>query len=107
MKTLFGATHLIEAAAAPVTGAHFLADAVTRTFQAVIKPATQGGQATATVIIEVSNIDDADTFQELGKLELNTATGAKSLGFASSAPWRYVRARVTATTGVVDVVAGV
>jgi len=66
------------------------------TFQAVANGSS--GAYTATVTIKVSN--DNTNWLTLGTITLSgTATTASSDGFASDAPWAYVRADVASFTG--------
>ncbi len=63
------------------------------TFQATISGT---GAVTATVLIQVSN--DASNWITLGTITLSGTTSATD-GFASSAPWAYVRSNCTAISG--------
>jgi hypothetical protein len=65
------------------------------TFQAVL---TGTGALTATVVIEGSNDGTNWVATALGTISLS-GNDAVSDGFANDAPWKYVRARVTAITG--------
>jgi hypothetical protein len=74
-----------------------------RTFQASI---VGSGSVSATVPILVSN--DGSNFLTLGTISLSGTTSATD-GFASDAPWAFVRADVTAISGTsatVNVVMG-
>lgn len=64
-----------------------------RTYQATV---VGTGTVTATVIIEGTN--DQITYLPIGTITL-TGTTSNSDGFASSAPWASVRARITAISG--------
>ena len=64
-----------------------------RTFQATV---TGTGTVSATVVIEGSN--DNSNFLEIGTIVLS-GTASDSDGFASNAPWAYVRARCSAISG--------
>ena len=76
-------------------------------FQAVANGSS--GAFTATVKVMVSN--DNTNWETLGTIALSgTATTADSDGFASDAPWAYVRADVSSFTGtgaICDVSMGV
>lgn len=63
------------------------------TFQGIV---TGTGAVTATVLIQCSN--DGTNWLTLGTLTLSGTTTATD-GFASAAPWAFVRANVTARTG--------
>jgi len=67
------------------------------TFQAY--GATSGGIGAATVVIEGSNVDDPNTFVSLGTLTLTLGTTTTAAGLATTAPWKFVRANVTAISG--------
>ena len=64
-----------------------------RAFQAVVSGT---GAVSATVVVEVSN-NNID-FLTLGTLTLSGTTRAFD-GFASAAPWRFIRGNVTAISG--------
>jgi hypothetical protein len=81
-----------------VTGAGTLLykDSPNATFQAVV---TGTGTVTATVTIEYSN-DGVNVLTTVGGTITLTGTTTASDGFTSSnAPWKYVRANVTAISG--------
>ncbi len=63
---------------------------------------TTAGAGAATVVIEVSNVEvpsvDGDWIVA-GTVTLTLSTTRTSDGFAMAAPWRNVRARVTAISG--------
>lgn len=56
------------------------------------------GAVTATVVLEASNDGKYWLATPLGTITLS-GNGAASDGFTSDAPWKFVRARVTALTG--------
>lgn len=85
--------HLLRNVAAVSTGASVENNGAHRTFQAIVDGT---GAVSATVLVEVSN-NNVD-FLTLGTITLS-GTDRSSDGFASSAPWRFVRGRVTAITG--------
>jgi hypothetical protein len=68
-----------------------------RTWQA--SGQTSSGSGAATIVIEVSNVDEADTFMELGTITLVLGTTDTADGFTTCAPWVYARARVSAISG--------
>jgi len=71
-----------------------------RTFQAY--GATSASTGAATIVIEVSNIEkpatDADWITA-GTITLTLGVTRTSDGFATNAPWRNVRARISAISG--------
>ena len=66
-----------------------------RTFQA--DGTTSAGAGAATILIQVSN--DNSNWITMGTITLTLATTSSSDGFTSDAPWRYVRANVSAISG--------
>lgn len=68
------------------------------TFQAIINGT---GAITATVIIDCSNDGINACTTVLNTITLSGTT-ATSDGFATTASWKYVRARVTAVTGTIS-----
>jgi len=66
------------------------------TFQAV--GATTAGAGSATVVIEVSN--DGTNWITAGTITMTLATAAATDGFAAQAAWSYVRARISAISGI-------
>lgn len=84
---------LLAAAIATGAGAGFQPSEKKRTFQAVV---TGTGAVSATVLIQVSN--DGTNWEELATIAL-AGTTSDSAGFASDAPWAYVRANVTTISG--------
>lgn len=71
-----------------------------RTFQAY--GATSASTGSATIVIEVSNIEhpatDADWITA-GTITLTLGVTRTSNGFTTNAPWRNVRARISAISG--------
>jgi hypothetical protein len=65
------------------------------TFQAIV---VGTGAVSATVIIDCSNDGVNWNTTPLGTITLSGTT-ANADGFTTNAPWKYVRARVTAITG--------
>lgn len=70
-------------------------DSPNTTFQAII---IGTGAVTATVVIDASNDGVNWVSTVLGTITLS-GTNSASDGFTTNAPWKYVRARVTALTG--------
>lgn len=73
-----------------------------RTFQAI--GVTSAGAGSATIIIEASNKASPATgtnvdWTTLGTITLTLSTTQTNDGFVSQAPWRHVRARVSAISG--------
>jgi hypothetical protein len=85
-KLLDAQTTVAAGQTTPLTGAH-------HTFQATVSGT---GAVTATVLIQCSN--DGTNWLTLGTITLTGTTSATD-GFASAAPWAFVRANVTARTG--------
>ena len=76
-----------------------------RTFQA--DGTTSAGSGSATILVEVSN--NNSNWETLATITLTLATTTSSDGFASEAPWRYVRGNVSAisgTDGTVNLIMG-
>lgn len=67
-----------------------------RTFEAY--GATSAGAGAATVVIEVRNSENAD-WKTMATISLTLSTSTSGDGYASSAAWRYVRARISAISG--------
>ena len=67
------------------------------TFQAV--GSTTAGAGAVTVQIQGSNVDDVNTYVTLGTISLTLGTTKVADGFATAAPWKFVRANVTAISG--------
>lgn len=65
------------------------------TFQANV---TGTGAVTATVVIDVSNDGTYWCSTVMGTITLSGTTSSTD-GFTSAAPWKFVRARVTAISG--------
>jgi len=84
---------ILASTAATVTGAWMFKDAPKSTIQVV-------ATAAATVVIEVSNDGVNAVATALGTV---TLAGAGSDGFTTDAPWKFIRARVTANAGTVNV----
>jgi hypothetical protein len=62
---------------------------------------TSAGAGSATIKIEGTNIHNpgSDDWNELAEIVLTLATTRSSLGMAIDAPWRMIRARVSAISG--------
>lgn len=67
-----------------------------RTFEAY--GTTASGSGAATILIEVRNSELA-TWKTMATVSLTLGTTSTGDGFASSAAWRYVRARISAISG--------
>jgi hypothetical protein len=101
-RTQFPSTVMLDAATATSSSANFKPATGVRTFQAY--GATSSGAGAATIVIEVSNIEAAVNSTNVdwitaGTITLTLATTRSSDGFTMDAPWRNVRARVTAISG--------
>jgi hypothetical protein len=86
---------LLQGATTTVTGDWKYKDSGTSTYQAILSGT---GTISATVIIEVSNDGINASNTPLGTIVLSGTT-ITSDGFTSSAPWKYVRARISAISG--------
>lgn len=82
-------------ATATGTGTKIFKDSPYSTFHAVV---TGTGAVTATVNIEVSNDGNTWCSTAMGTITLS-GTNSFADGFTSQAPWKYVRANVTAISG--------
>lgn len=60
---------------------------------------TSAGSGAATIVIQVSNVDTDAAYINMGTISLTLGTTVTADGFASDAPWKYVRAKVTAISG--------
>lgn len=83
---------LAPTASATVTGSWMFKDAPKSTIQVV-------GTAATTVIFDVSNDGVNAVATSIGTI---TLAAAGSDGFNTDAPWKYIRARVTANSGTVS-----
>jgi hypothetical protein len=77
------------------TGNWYYKDAPKAAIQAVVAGT---GAVTATIVVEVSNDGVNAISTALGTISLSGTT-TSSDGFTTDAPWKYVRARITALTG--------
>jgi hypothetical protein len=99
-----GGTGLTATGATP----RIFKDSPYATFQAT--GTTTASTGAATIKIQGSNLDDANSYVDLGTITLTLGTTLTADGFATSAPWKYVRANVTAISGTgasVNVLMGV
>lgn len=88
-------TDLLQGATTTTTGDWKYKDAPNSTTQATV---TGTGAVTATVVIDVSNDGVNAIATALGTITLSGTTSSSD-GFVTNAPWKYVRARVTAISG--------
>jgi len=77
------------------TGDAHYKDSPYSTFQATV---TGTGAVTATVVIDCSNDGTNWCVTALGTITLSGTTSVSD-GFTTTAPWKFIRARVTAVTG--------
>lgn len=77
------------------TGNGIYKDSPYATFQGTVSGT---GAVTATIVLEVSNDNTYWVSTVLGTITLSGTTSSSD-GFTTSAPWKYVRARVTAISG--------
>lgn len=88
-------TDILANATTTSTGSWMFKDAPKASFQATV---TGTGAVTATVVFDVSNDGENAVSTTLGTITLSGTTSASD-GFTTDAPWKYVRARVTAISG--------
>lgn len=88
---------LAATVAATLTGNWIYKDAPKSAIQVV-------ATAAATVVFDVSNDGVNAVATTLGTV---TLVGAGSDGFTTDAPWKFIRARITANSGTVNVVMSV
>ena len=77
------------------TGNWIYKDSPLSSFQGVV---TGTGAVTATIVIDASNDGTYAVSTVLGTITLSGTTSSSD-GFTTDAPWKYVRARVTAISG--------
>lgn len=88
---------LITGATATGSGETFIPWGSNRVFQAY--GSTSSGSGAATILIEVSLTGETNHWITLGTISLTLGTTVTTDGFASDAPWKYCRARVSAISG--------
>lgn len=91
--------NLTPEAGATTTGAlpRIYKDSPYATFQAY--GTTTGGTGAATIKIQGSNVDDPNAYVDLGTISLTLGTTLTADGLATTAPWKFVRANITALSG--------
>jgi len=99
LRDAWPSTLLLDAATTVSSGSAFKPASRDRTFQ--VYGETTAGAGSATVVIEVSNVESpgANDWIIASTIVLTLGTTRTTDGFASIAPWRNVRARVTAISG--------
>lgn len=90
VRSLLGEGTLVN-----VTGNPVYKDSPYSTFQASVNGT---GAVTATVVIDASNDGVYWCSTALGTISLSGTTSSSD-GFTTTAPWKYIRARVTAISG--------
>lgn len=90
-----GSVQILPGQIALATGDNFEPNTEKRTFQAV--GSTSAGAGACTVDIQGSN--DGINFITMATITLVLAVAQSTDGFASDAPWRFVRAKVTSISG--------
>jgi len=93
-------TDVLSGATTTVTGDWQFKDAPQASFQATVSGT---GAVAATVVFDVSNDGIYAVETALGTVTL-TGTTSSSDGFTTDAPWKFIRARVTAISGTGAVV---
>ncbi len=91
-----GVTPLLAAATTTATGESKEVWHTNRTFEAY--GTTGSGSGAASVVIEVRNSEDAD-WHTLATISLTLGTTVTGDGLATTAAWRYCRARVASISG--------
>ena len=86
---------LQQNATTTATGDWKYKDAPNSTIQATVSGT---GTVTPTVVIDVSNDGTNAVGTALGTITLSGTTSASD-GFTTSAPWKYIRSRITAISG--------
>jgi hypothetical protein len=86
---------LLQGATSTTTGDWKYKDSPYATVQATV---VGTGAVTATVVIDVSNDATYAVSTALGTITLSGTTSSSD-GFTTTAPWKYLRARVTAISG--------
>lgn len=86
---------ILQNATTTTTGDWHFKDSPFASFQASV---TGTGAVTATVVIDVSNDKVDACATPMGTITLSGTTSVAD-GFVTVAPWKYVRARVTAISG--------
>ena len=86
---------LLQGATSTTTGDWKFKDAPFASYQASVSGT---GAVSATIVIDVSNDGITACSTPMGTITLSGTT-AVSDGFVTVAPWKYVRARVTAISG--------
>lgn len=86
---------LLDAVTATGAGSAFAPRGAKRTFQAY--GATTNGAGTATILIQGSL--DGENWLTIATITLTLSTVDANDGFASDAPWAYVRGNVSVLTG--------
>ena len=95
-----GSVAILSAAIATGAGSAHQPQSDIRTFQAT--GATSAGAGAATIKIQGSNVPEPSVdgdWVDLGTITLTLSTTKTGDGFVSEAPWRHVRANVTAISG--------
>ena len=88
-------TDLLSNKTTTVTGDWKFKDAPKAAIQATV---TGTGSVSATIVLEVSNDGVNALATTLGTITLSGTT-SNSDGFTTDAPWKYIRAKVTAISG--------
>ncbi len=91
-----GVTPLLTAATTTATGDSKEIWHTNRTFEAY--GTTSAGSGAASVVIEVRNAEDAD-WKTLATISLTLGTAVLGDGLATTAAWRYCRARIASISG--------
>lgn len=87
---------LQRAATTTATGNWIYKDAPLSTIQSF--GTTTAGAGAATIAIDATN-DTSGSYVTLGTISLVLSTSVSADGFTVNAPWKFIRARVTAISG--------
>ena len=79
------------------TGTSIFKDSPFATFQAY--GTTSSGAGAAVILIQASNVDVTANFITIGTISLTLGTASTSDGFTTTAPWKFVRAKVSSISG--------
>lgn len=98
-KTLVGVAPILSAVTVTGAGSNFTPWGAKKTFQAT--GTTSASTGAATIVIQGSNVASTATtdWVTIGTITLSLSTTSAGDGFVSDAPWKYVRANVTAISG--------
>jgi hypothetical protein len=91
------AAKLVDAVTTTHTSDSNKAKSDIRSYQAY--GSTSAGAGSATIVVEVSNVDLDNTWMVIGTITLTLGTTVTADGFTIESPWTYTRVRVSAISG--------